>query len=160
MQKLTNKQKVGVAGVTVVTGSLLTFVSIWEGTEYVPYKDIVGVWTVCQGITGKHVIPGKIYTREECRDLLTGNVEKHGQAILACITKPIKQNEYEAVASLAYNVGVYALCNSTLIRKINEGQPASVWCQELLKWNRAGGAYVKGLARRRQAELALCLQGE
>ncbi|MCV5959309.1 hypothetical protein OFO30_28405, partial [Escherichia coli] len=32
-----------------------------EGVSYIPYKDIVGVWTVCHGHTGKDIIPGKTY---------------------------------------------------------------------------------------------------
>lgn len=41
-----------------------------EGVSYIPYKDIVGVWTVCHGHTGKDIIPGKTYTEAECKALL------------------------------------------------------------------------------------------
>ncbi len=30
-----------------------------EGVSYIPYKDIVGVWTVCHGHTGKDIMLGK-----------------------------------------------------------------------------------------------------
>ncbi|EOO9835623.1 TPA: prophage tail fiber N-terminal domain-containing protein, partial [Escherichia coli] len=33
-----------------------------EGVSYIPYEDIVGVWTVCHGHTGKDIMPGKTYT--------------------------------------------------------------------------------------------------
>ncbi len=33
-----------------------------EGVSYIPYKDIVGVWTVCHGHTGKDIMLGKTYT--------------------------------------------------------------------------------------------------
>ena len=38
-----------------------------EGVSYVPYKDIVGVWTVCHGHTGKDIMLGKTYTKEESK---------------------------------------------------------------------------------------------
>ncbi|EII35832.1 endolysin domain protein [Escherichia coli 4.0967] len=41
-----------------------------EGVSYIPYKDIVGVWTVCHGHTGKDIMPGKTYTEAECKALL------------------------------------------------------------------------------------------
>ena len=41
-----------------------------EGVSYVPYKDIVGVWTVCHGHTGKDIMLGKTYTKAECKALL------------------------------------------------------------------------------------------
>lgn len=41
-----------------------------EGVRYQPYRDVVGVWTVCWGHTGKDIILGKTYTKAECRALL------------------------------------------------------------------------------------------
>ncbi len=41
-----------------------------EGVSYIPYKDIVGVWTVCHGHTGKDIMLGKTYTKAECKTLL------------------------------------------------------------------------------------------
>lgn len=41
-----------------------------EGREYLPYRDVVGVLTVCDGHTGSDIIPGKRYTDKEC-DALT-----------------------------------------------------------------------------------------
>ncbi|STH74213.1 phage lysozome [Escherichia coli] len=38
-----------------------------EGVSYIPYKDIVGVWTVCHGHTGKDIMLGKTYTEAECK---------------------------------------------------------------------------------------------
>jgi len=135
----------------------VSFVTLWEGTKYVPYRDIVGVWTVCEGITGRHVVPGKTYTRAECDALTSGEIERHGRGLLACITAPITQPQYEALASWTYNIGIGGACGSTLVRRLNAGEPAQQWCQELMRWNRAGGRAVQGLTNRRTAELALCL---
>lgn len=145
------------AGVVLVSASLGAFISHWEGTEFTPYRDIGGVWTVCDGITGKHVIPGKVYTRSECRALRDGAIEQHGRALLACTTRPITQPVYEALTSWAFNVGASAACNSTLVRQLNAGEPTVVFCPQLLRWNQAGGKPVQGLTNRREAELKVCL---
>ena len=44
-----------------------------EGVSYIPYKDIVGVWTVCHGHTGKDIMLGKTYTEAECKVNRPGN---------------------------------------------------------------------------------------
>ncbi|WP_074430189.1 glycoside hydrolase family protein, partial [Escherichia coli] len=41
-----------------------------EGVSYIPFKDIVGAWTVCHGLTGKAIMLGKTYPEEECKALL------------------------------------------------------------------------------------------
>jgi lysozyme len=137
--------------------SLLTTVAYWEGTEYKPYKDIVGVLTVCNGYTGPDIIPGKVYTKAECDGLLKKEVTEHGLGILKCITVPINQHQYEALTSWAYNVGVGAACKSTAIRLLNQGDYRGA-CDQLLRWNKAGGKEVRGLTRRRIAERELCLK--
>lgn len=154
---MNGRQKAGVAGVVLASASLVGFVTHWEGTEYVPYRDIVGVWTVCEGITGPHVIVGKTYTQAECRALTGGAIEKHGRELLACIKAPIEQHVYEALASWAYNVGTGAACGSTLVRMVNAGRPAIEFCEQLLRWNRAGGREVRGLTNRRKAEYQTCV---
>lgn len=155
---VTARKRIAVGGgIALVTGSLIAFVSTWEGTRYVPYRDLVGIWTVCEGITGKHVVPGKEYSREECDALTGGAIEQHGRELLACINQPITQAQYEALASWAYNIGTGAACQSRLVRLLNAGTTPDIWCEELMRWNRAGGQEVKGLTRRRKAERELCL---
>ncbi|MBO1564165.1 glycoside hydrolase family protein, partial [Yersinia pseudotuberculosis] len=41
-----------------------------EGREYIPYRDVAGVMTICDGHTGKDIIPGKKYSDAECDALL------------------------------------------------------------------------------------------
>lgn len=157
MRKFNGRKALVGGSIAVVTGSLVAFVATWEGARYTPYKDLVGIWTVCAGVTGKHVVPGKIYSREECDALTGGAIERHGRELLDCIQRPVTQAQYEALASWAYNIGTGGACSSRLIRLLNAGEPPSVWCEELMRWNRAGGQEVKGLTRRRQAERDLCL---
>ncbi len=60
-----------------------------EGVSYIPYEDIVGVWTVCHGHTGKDIMPGKTYTEAECKALLNKDL-----ATVRQTNKPVHQRRY------------------------------------------------------------------
>ena len=140
------------AGIIAVAAAVI---APWEGRRLTPYKDIVGIATVCYGHTGN--VQARKYTPAECDALLASDIAEHWAGVSKCIARPVTDNQGAAILSLAFNVGVSAVCRSTLIRKLNAGEPASVWCRELLRWNKAGGREVRGLTNRRKAELKLCL---
>lgn len=146
-----------VAGVVLASAGLLAQIGQREGRWYQPAPDMVGVLTVCDGITGPDVVPGKTYTDAECNALSLKHVEDHGAKLLQCITVRVTQGYYDALASWAYNVGVGAACGSTLVRLLNDGQYRAA-CDQLLRWNRAGGKVVRGLTNRRMAERAQCIR--
>lgn len=148
----------GGAAILLASAAMVSTIRHDEGREYEPYRDIVGVWTVCDGITGPDVIHGKVYTDQECNALTIKNVEKHGSELLDCIHVRITQGMYEALAGWAFNVGTGAACKSTAIRLINQGQ-FYAGCKDLLRWNRAGGRVVRGLTLRRERESAACIKG-
>ena len=144
------------AGALAAILACAAFIAPWEGRELQPYRDVVGVLTVCFGQTQN--VENRRYTPAECEASLRLDTAKHLMAVAACVHRPLTQPQWVALGSWTYNVGVTNACRSTLVRKINEGQPATVWCRELLKWNRAGGKVVKGLTRRREAEYAECVK--
>lgn len=153
------RTKVAAGGVVIALASMAMVNTIRhdEGREYQPYRDIVGVWTVCDGITGSDVVNGKTYTDAECNALTIKHIEKHGSQLLDCIHVRVTQGMYEALAGWAYNVGVGAACKSTAIRLINQGQ-YEAGCRQLMRWNRAGGQEVRGLTLRREREMNACLR--
>lgn len=61
-----------------------------------------------------------------------------------------------ALVSWSYNVGTGAACGSTLAKKANAGDWQGA-CNQLRRWDKAGGKPVKGLTNRRAAETKLCL---
>ena len=154
------KSKLAVGGVLIVLASagLLGSIKQDEGRRHAVYQDIVGVPTVCDGITGPDVIPGKVYTDAECNALTIKHVEKHGAQLLDCIHVRVTQGMYEALASWAYNVGVVAACKSTALKLINSGNYYA-GCKDLLRWDRAGGRVVRGLTIRRKQEADGCIRG-
>ncbi|UXO93947.1 lysozyme [Pseudanabaena phage Pan3] len=140
--------------------SIFAVVAQWEGKENVPYRDIVGVWTVCYGDT-QNVTPGKRETDAQCAERLDRQVAAHARPVLDCtpaLRDPARRNQLVAAVSLAYNVGPRAYCRSSVDRHFDAGR----WkqgCDALLLWNRAGGREVRGLTNRRRAEREICLTG-
>ena len=152
-------QRRNAAGITVVAASLMSFVALWEGDERTVYADKLAynVPTVCNGHTGPDVRVGEVWSKEQCDAVLVRNLEKHGSGLLKCVTVPLNQNQFDALSSWTFNVGVGAACGSTLVKLLNQGQYANA-CQQLMRWNRAGGKEVRGLTNRRMAEMELCLK--
>lgn len=137
--------------ITLATG----LVAYYEG--YIPrtYSDPIGIPTACYGHTGPEVTPGREFTKAECRALLEGDLAKAYQAVIRCVSVPLKAHEAAAFVSFTFNVGGGAFCRSTLVRRVNRGElPAA--CAELDKWVYAGGIRLRGLVKRRAAERAMC----
>lgn len=140
------------AAVAVMAAAVAAFVNPWEGNRLTPYKDIVGVWTWCAGITSG--VRQDHYTPDECRALNKNEAAKQLASVARCVHRPLTEGQWVALGSWAYNVGSGAACGSTLMRKLNAGQP---WCADLLRWDYAGGRKVRGLTLRRQAEYEVCI---
>lgn len=140
------------------TAIVVPLVVKWEGTEYVPYKDIVGVWTVCNGDT-YDVVPGKRADKEECQERLERQLINHSKPVLKCVpTLHDRPSQLAASVSLAYNIGTGGYCKSTAARLFNERK----WregCNAMLLWNKAGGRVVPGLVNRRKGEYKICITG-
>lgn len=122
------------------------------------YRDPVGIPTKCYGSTAAHVVNDpRTWTESECRELLNEELVDHWEGVSGCIQKSLKPHEAAAVLSWTFNVGVGAACRSTLVRMLNAGQPAFLWCQQLHAWVYAGGRKLRGLVRRREAEYQMCM---
>lgn len=114
-------------------------------------------WTIGWGDTGPDVKPGLTITQDEAdarfSKRLSGEFEP---GVTKALQRPATQAEFDAMVCLAYNIGVSAFTNSTLMRLFNRGDYAGA-AEQFLVWNRAGGKIMLGLRRRRAAERALFL---
>lgn len=134
--------------------SAVVLVGAWEGLSLTPYTDIVGVRTVCYGETRN--IQERRYSKAECDAMLAQGLQDFDRGLAKCIRRDLPDAIRVALVSWAYNVGTGAACRSTLVRLVNEGRLREA-CNELPKWNRAGGVVVRGLTNRRKEEQRLCL---
>lgn len=92
---------------------------------------------------------------EVASGLLRDDVSKFEKRMALLIKSKLTQNQYDAIVSFAYNVGVTALKKSTLLIKLNKNPNDPTIRNEFMKWIRAGGKENKGLKNRRQKEADL-----
>lgn len=147
-----------VTGSAVALALAISFIGGWEGLRTKAYQDVVGVWTVCYGET-RGVERGDTYTKGECDAMFAVGIKEYEKKLDNLITYKgdIPVDMKIALVSWIYNVGEGNARKSTLIRKLNGGDLVGA-CNELLKWNKAGGKTVKGLTNRRISEHKLCLR--
>lgn len=131
-----------------------------EGWSAKRYLDTAGYPTIGWG---HKILPGEnltTITKEQGEALLTADLERTRRGILPHITRQMGPNEEAAAVSLAFNIGVTAFKNSTLLKKWNAGDKAGA-AAEFLRWNkeRKDGQLVvnRGLAARREKEKTLFL---
>ena len=127
-----------------------------EGRVYEPYKDVAGVWSVCDGITGAGVVKGKTYSDRECDTLLWSRVKMVKLQVDPLVKVPMNEYQRAALYSFTYNVGISAFSKSTLLKKLNAGDQVGA-CEELRHWVYAGGMKWRGLMNRRDMERSMCL---
>ena len=133
-----------------------------EGLRQFAYYDPPGILTVCHGST-TNVVKGKKYSLDECKQRLDNDMLDAVLAVERCVPG-LPDNVLAAFGDAVYNVGPRIACDrqrSTAARKLAAGDIEGA-CKELPKWNKArvGGVLVPlpGLTKRRNLEMALCLE--
>lgn len=127
-----------------------------EGRRYVPYRDVTGVLTVCDGHTGADIVRNKNYTDRECDSLLRADLSLIQAKVDSLVKLPLSDYQRAALYSFVYNVGTEAFTGSTLLKKLNAGDLNGA-CNEMRRWVFAGGRRWQGLRSRRETERLLCL---
>jgi GH24 family phage-related lysozyme (muramidase) len=127
----------------------------YEGCELTAYQDQVGVWTIGYGHT-KGVRSGMTITQTQADQWLQEDVEEYEAAVTECVQANINNNQFSALVSFSFNLGAFALFESTLLKLLNQGKILEA-ANEFPRWNKAGGAPALGLTRRRLSERALFL---
>ncbi len=139
----------------------LDYVEQWEGYVPVGYKDPVGIPTKCFGDT-TDVILGKEYTWEECSRSLTKHLEETTRPITKCVKdwNEVPELVRASFASMAYNIGPYAFCKSSIVTRYwNKGKKERA-CERMSEiYTTAKGVKLRGLVRRRAFESEMCRRG-
>jgi GH24 family phage-related lysozyme (muramidase) len=121
-------------------------------------------WTIGWGSTtdedGAAITPDTVWPQERCDARFAAHVAEFAGEVAALLgDAPTGRNQFDAMVSLAYNIGPRALATSTLLRMHLAGDHAGA-AEQFGRWNRAGGRVLAGLVRRRAAEAALYRQAD
>lgn len=132
----------------------LALVKHFEGCRLHPYLDAVHLWTIGWGrrISDSAV---KQYwngvSQDQADKWFNDDIQGFALGVTKLLQKPVEQHEFDAVVSLAYNIGIGALKTSTMLRLLNEGDKNGA-SKEFRKWCHAGAHVLPGLLRRRTVE--------
>lgn len=121
----------------------------------IAYSCPANVLTIGWGCT-ENVKEGMIWTRDEAQVALRRELEKFEAGVVRLVTVPLNQNQYDALVSLTYNIGLGAFERSTIRRKLNAGDYRGAAASFRL-WNKGGGRVLPGLVNRRAREATLFL---
>ena len=151
----------GAAGLAAAVALATPMISEFEGRELQAYRDIVGVWTICDGET-LNVRPGDVATDAQCDEMLASRVRQFADKISVCLPPDFPLEPMAAFTSASYNIGTSGFCGSSMSRRALAGDLRGA-CNALLMWDkgRIEGVLrrILGLTTRREKERALCLSG-
>jgi lysozyme len=140
----------------------------FEGLSLVPYLCSAKVATIAYGST--FYPSGKKVTMQDApislataKWMLKETANKFAADVDKLITSKVNQNQFNALVSIAYNIGIGspnlnikgAFTRSTLLKKVNINPNDPTIAAEFAKWNKAGGKVLNGLTKRRAKEAKL-----
>lgn len=95
-------------------------------------------------------VPGQL-TEAEGKVLLRQDLEMFADAVAALVKVPINWRQASALISFAYNNGIGALAESTLLKRLNAGEYDAV-PHEMSRWINGPSGPLPGLVNRRARE--------
>jgi len=132
----------------------LAFTEQFEGCRFEAYPDPASggdPWTIGYGHTGPEVVPGLVWTQDQCDAALLRDVQGCVNNVNQFVNVKLTQGEFDALVDFAFNCGQRNLDSSTLLKLVNENDMKDA-ANEFQKWDHASGKVVAGLLRRRLAE--------
>jgi lysozyme len=141
---------------TAPSETCFNLVKQFEGCKLKAYQDVGGVWTIGYGATGMLIGPETTWTQDQANNDLIFRLNACGAQVRAAIGSNANQNQFDALTSLIYNIGVAAFRGSELVRLVN-ARSYQAAADQFLLWDHVKGVVVPGLLARRQHERALFL---
>ncbi len=138
----------GAAGIALIQG--------YEKLRLIAYQDQGGIWTIGWGHTGPEVVEGLVWTREQADAQFLLDTAHAVKGVDICTNEPMTQNQFDAMVSLAFNIGVTNFHDSRLV-KLQNAQQVAAAAEEFGRWIYVKGIRSEGLVERRAAERALFL---
>ena len=128
----------------------IELIKSFEGLRLEAYLDSVAVPTIGYGHT-RGVKLGQTITQEQADALLEEDIHEFELAIQRLVHVNLTQNQFDALVSFTFNLGIGSLKQSTLLKKLNAGDITGA-ANEFNRWVYAGGKKLTGLVKRRSAE--------
>ena len=124
-----------------------------EGLRLKPYLDTQGVPTIAMGNTfyldGKKVtMLDKPLTLNEAKTLARTVADIFANKVDYLVTSNINQNQFNALVSLAYNIGIHGFIKSTVLKLVNKNPSDPMIRQAFMLWTKN-----KELIGRRKSEV-------
>jgi GH24 family phage-related lysozyme (muramidase) len=158
----------GSIGMASAASGSAELIARFEGAVLTPYTDGAGQTAIGTGhvLTPQEVASGSLFiggapvafaggiTATQARQLLEADLAPYRDQVTQIVSVKLTKNQHEALASLAFNIGIGTLKKSQLISKLNAGKYDEVPA-EMMRWTRVAGSAVPDLVSRREAEIAL-----
>ena len=146
----------------------IDFIKEAEGVKPFVYLDVAGLPTIGAGhlltrdelTSGEIMIDGHAYKYHDGLSdgaidrLLMRDLHIAELAVKTNVKVELNQNQYNALVSFAFNVGIGAFKKSTLLKRLNAGAYAAV-PEQMRRWIFSAGQQIKGLKNRREKEIEL-----
>jgi lysozyme len=144
----------------IVTNDAIKLLHKYEGLVLDAYLCPAKIPTIGYGNTfyedGSKVKMGDKITKERAIELFENVLENNfASQVKRLIKSRVTNNQFSALVSFAYNVGVGNLKRSTLLKLVNSNPNDPAIRNQFMRWNRAGGKVLLGLTRRRESEADL-----
>lgn len=135
----------------------INLIKSFEGCCLDAYKCPSGVLTIGYGHTGSDVKTGLKITSQQAEELLKKDLEYFENKINNLLCVQLNQNQYDAIVSFVFNIGVGAFSESTMLKFLNSGC-ISLAAEQFDRWIYSGGIKLNGLVKRRKAEKELFIR--
>ena len=154
------KNMLGIPESMSVSNKGVDLICEFEGKQLIAYDDGVGIWTIGFGTikypNGVRVKKGDTCTLEQAKEYMRHDLIEFEYTVNSSVKVPLNQNQFDALVSLAYNIGSSAFKSSTLVKKLNTGDYQGA-ADQFNVWINAGGKRMQGLVNRRDREKLLFL---
>lgn len=155
------KKMLGIPDLMIASNSGVDLICEFEGEQLIAYDDGVGIWTIGFGTIkypdGVRVKKCDTCTLEQAKEYMRHDLIEFEHTVNISVKVPLNQNQFDALVSLAYNIGSNAFKSSTLVKELNTGDYQGA-ADQFNVWVNAGGKRMQGLVNRRAKEKELFLK--
>lgn len=135
------------------------FIQCWETLALERYWDKNDGWTIGWGhlIKKGEKMLMKV-TKEEADEILRKDLKYFESFLDVAVKVKLTQQQFDALVSLVFNIGVGQFIGSTLLKRLNEGDYEGA-ADQFKWWRKDDGKVVNGLVTRRAQETDIFKNG-